>query len=434
MNSIPREELDWLKQSIAQRMTGKTRKGELPEPPVLQPSSAYAVALHKFGAIKADRLLLILTLASQIDASLLASSISQNIANDGDHPEIGGVKSPNFRGLLPTAETFLFLVAGADVQKRLEAWQWLRSHSVLYQKGIVKILKPQAEGDPPQSGILSIDPDKAEEILFGESAPPAFSMEFPARKISTNLDWDDLVLASQTRQHVEELKDWLEKRQNIAAWGIGKRIKKGYRALFYGPPGTGKTLAASLLGKYTGTEVFLVDLSLVVSKYIGETEKNLSSLFDKAQNKNWILFFDEADALFGKRTSVRDAHDKYANQEVAYLLQRVEDFPGLVILASNLKGNIDEAFLRRFQSVIHFPLPGPQERFKIWKDAFTDVPGAPAHTDLRMVAQKYELSGANIINAAHYACLRAAATGKKPEIEFVLTGIQRELQKEGKVA
>jgi SpoVK/Ycf46/Vps4 family AAA+-type ATPase len=430
MNSIPREELDWLKQSIAQRIT---RKGELPEPPVLQPSSAYAVALHKFGAIKADRLLLILTLASQIDASLLASSISQNIANDGDHPEIGGVKSPNFRGLLPTAETFLFLVAGADVQKRLEAWQWLRSHSVLYQKGIVKILKPQAEGDPPQSGILSIDPDKAEEILFGESAPPAFSMEFPARKISTNLDWDDLVLASQTRQHVEELKDWLEKRQNIAAWGIGKRIKKGYRALFYGPPGTGKTLAASLLGKYTGTEVFLVDLSLVVSKYIGETEKNLSSLFDKAQNKNWILFFDEADALFGKRTSVRDAHDKYANQEVAYLLQRVEDFPGLVILASNLKGNIDEAFLRRFQSVIHFPLPGAQERFKIWKDAFTDVPGAPTDADLRMVAQKYELSGANIINAAHYACLRAAATGKKPELEFVLTGIQRELQKEGKV-
>jgi AAA+ superfamily predicted ATPase len=433
MNSIPREELDWLKQSIAQRMTGKTGKGELPEPPVLQPSSAYAVALHKFGAIKADRLLLILTLASQIDASLLASSISQNIANDGDHPEIGGVKSPNFRGLLPTAETFLFLVAGADVQKRLEAWQWLRSHSVLYQKGIVKILKPQAEGDPPQSGILSIDPDKAEEILFGESAPPAFSMEFPARKISTNLDWDDLVLAPQTRQHLEELKDWLEKRQNIAAWGIGKRIKKGYRALFYGPPGTGKTLAASLLGKYTGTEVFLVDLSLVVSKYIGETEKNLSSLFDKAQNKNWILFFDEADALFGKRTSVRDAHDKYANQEVAYLLQRVEDFPGLVILASNLKGNIDEAFLRRFQSVIHFPLPGAQERFKIWKDAFTDVPGAPTDADLRMVAQKYELSGANIINAAHYACLRAAATGKKPELEFVLTGIQRELQKEGKV-
>jgi SpoVK/Ycf46/Vps4 family AAA+-type ATPase len=130
---------------------------------------------------------------------------------------------------------------------------------------------------------------------------------------------------------------------------------------------------------------------------------------------------------------VRDAHDKYANQEVAYLLQRVEDFPGLVILASNLKGNIDEAFLRRFQAVIHFPLPGVTERFKIWKDAFIDVPGALADKELRVLASKYELSGANIINAAHYACLRAAATGKKPELEFVLTGIQRELQKEGKV-
>lgn len=433
MNRLPREELDWLTGILKNRMADKNTSEKIPEPPIIQHQSAYNQALTKLSLTQPDRLLLILTLTGQLDTALLSKTISQNIPADGDHPEIGGVKSPNFRGLLPTAETFLFLVAGADAEKRLETWHWLRNHSLLYQKGVVKILLPQAEGDPPQSGILMIEPDKAEEILYGESAPPAFSMEFPARKISTNLVWDDLVLAPQTRQHLEELKDWLEKRQNIAEWGIGRRIKQGYRALFYGPPGTGKTLAASLLGKYTGTEVFLVDLSLVVSKYIGETEKNLSTLFDKAQNKNWILFFDEADALFGKRTSVRDAHDKYANQEVAYLLQRVEDFPGLVILASNLKGNIDEAFLRRFQAVIHFPLPGAAERFKIWKDAFTDVPGAPDKGDLRMLAQKYELSGANIINAAHYACLRAAATGKKPELEFALTGIQRELQKEGKV-
>jgi AAA+ superfamily predicted ATPase len=391
--------------------------------------------LNMFASINnaRDEWLLMLALLPEIAPGVLQRIILDSIPENGDHPELGGVKSANFRGLLPTAETFLFLVAGADVEQRLETWHWLRNYSILYQKGIVKILNPQTEGDPPQSGILTIEPDKAEEILYGESAPPAFSMEFPAKKISTNLEWDDLVLAPQTRQHLEELKDWLEKRQNIATWGIGRRIKQGYRALFYGPPGTGKTLAASLLGKYTGTEVFLVDLSLVVSKYIGETEKNLGMLFNKAQNKNWILFFDEADALFGKRTSVRDAHDKYANQEVAYLLQRVEDFPGLVILASNLKGNIDEAFLRRFQAVIHFPLPGVTERFKIWKDAFIDVPGALADKELRVLASKYELSGANIINAAHYACLRAAATGKKPELEFVLTGIQRELQKEGKV-
>jgi SpoVK/Ycf46/Vps4 family AAA+-type ATPase len=117
-------------------------------------------------------------------------------------------------------------------------------------------------------------------------------------------------------------------------------------------------------------DVFRIDLSMVVSKFIGETEKNLSQLFEHSKSKDWILFFDEADALFGKRTNIRDAHDKYANQEVAYLPQRIENHDGLVILASNFKANIDEAFIRRFQSVIYFPLPGPEERFGIWQKAF----------------------------------------------------------------
>src|SRR5690606_11585436 len=130
------------------------------------------------------------------------------------------------------------------------------------------------------------------------------------------------------------------------AWDMRQLIKPGYRTLFYGPPGTGKTLTAMLLGKEFQRNVFRIDLSQVVSKYIGETEKNLEKIFQRAANKEWILFFDEADALFGKRTSVKDAHDRYANQEVSYLLQRVEDFPGLVILASNYKNNIDKAFVR----------------------------------------------------------------------------------------
>src|SRR5690606_1665724 len=149
-------------------------------------------------------------------------------------------------------------------------------------------------------------------------------------------------------------------------WGMEKRLNPGFRVLFHGPPGTGKTLTASLLGKYTGKEVYKIDLSMVVSKFIGETEKNLANLFDKAENKDWILFFDEADALFGKRTNVRDAHDKYANQEVSFLLQRTETYAGLVILATNFKNNIDDAFARRFQSHIYFPSPAFGERLKIW--------------------------------------------------------------------
>ena len=137
---------------------------------------------------------------------------------------------------------------------------------------------------------------------------------------------------------------------------------KGVIFLFYGPPGTGKTLTAGLLGNELEIDVYKVDISMVVSKYIGETEKNLELLFARAADKGWILFFDEADALFGKRTGVRDAHDKYANQEVSFLLQRIEDFNGLIILATNMKNNIDDAFIRRFNSIIRFPLPNAEER------------------------------------------------------------------------
>ena len=134
-------------------------------------------------------------------------------------------------------------------------------------------------------------------------------------------------------------------------------LVKNKAILFIGASGTGKKTFASLIGQQSGKEIFRIDLSMVVSKYIGETERNLELIFAKAESKDWILFFDEADALFGKRTNVRDAHDKYANQEVAYLMKRIEDHNGIVILATNKKSNIDEAFTRRFNSIIHFPLP-----------------------------------------------------------------------------
>lgn len=428
-------ELQWLQDSLQKRL-GNHVGGEsssLMNPPGFTADDAFRQFVEKHELIQPDRLLLILALAVHLDPGLLDRTIKQGLQQDGDHVQLGGTRSSTFRGLLPTAETFLFIVAGTDLESRLKAWEWLRKHSVLIHKGIVQILKPQSSGDPLQSGILSVDNQVAEEIIFGESAPPAFSMEFPARMIETNLEWKDLVLAKQTRSQLDELKDWLEKRDELQSWAINKHVKDGYRSLFYGPPGTGKTLAANLLGKYTNTQVFLVDLSLVVSKYIGETEKNLSALFNQAKNKNWILFFDEADALFGKRTNVRDAHDKYANQEVSYLLQRVEEFPGLVILASNLKGNIDEAFLRRFQSVIHFPMPGPAERFSIWKNVLRNLPGAPKHEEVKRLSHKFELSGANIVNAAHFASLKAVSGSKKISKEELLNGIKKEISKEGNV-
>ena len=172
----------------------------------------------------------------------------------------------------------------------------------------------------------------------------------------------------------------------------------------------------------------------MVSKYIGETEKNLSRLFDKAENKNWILFFDEADALFGKRTDIRDAHDKYANQEVAYLLQRIEGYNGLVILATNQRANVDDAFTRRFQAIIHFPMPRPEERYQIWRKAFPPQIEIAEDVDWQQIAARYELAGASILNITHYCALEVLAEQLRClDLKRVEAAILREFVKEGKV-
>ena len=172
---------------------------------------------------------------------------------------------------------------------------------------------------------------------------------------------------------------------------------------------------------------------MVISKYIGETEKNLAKVFDQAGQRDWILFFDEADALFGKRTNVKDAHDRYANQEVAYLLQRVEEYDGVVILASNLKEHIDEAFTRRFHSIIHFPMPRPQERLRIWENAFNGAVVLEPAVELRRLAPKYEISGGAIMNVVRYASLMSLSRGSNTILLSDLeAGVHKELQKEGR--
>jgi SpoVK/Ycf46/Vps4 family AAA+-type ATPase len=243
------------------------------------------------------------------------------------------------------------------------------------------------------------------------------------------------VLQEKTMDEIKEIEIWLKHNDTLLNnWGMKGKIKPGFRVLFHGPPGTGKTMTACLLGKYTNRDVYRIDLSMVVSKYIGETEKNLSRLFDKAANKDWILFFDEADSIFGKRTNVRDAHDKYANQEVSYLLQRIESHAGLVILASNLKSNIDASFTRRFNSMVEFENPGVAERLLLWKNYLPENVKLDKKISLREVAQKYDLAGANIVNAIHYAGLKTLENKSTTisQADF-MSGIQKEYQKEGKM-
>jgi SpoVK/Ycf46/Vps4 family AAA+-type ATPase len=285
------------------------------------------------------------------------------------------------------------------------------------------------------SGRLVMDQEYVELFTTGVVSKPKLSSDFPAQLIETELEWNDLVLNEKTSSQIAEIEIWLKHNAVLMNdWGMKSRIKPGFRVLFSGPSGTGKTLTASLLGKYTNRDVYRIDLSMVISKYIGETEKNLSKLFDRAANKNWILFFDEADALFGKRTNVRDAHDKYANQEVSYLLQRIESHAGLVILASNLKNNIDSAFTRRFNSIVEFDNPSAQERLILWKKNIPPNVKLDEKIVLKDIAAKYEVSGANIVNIIHYACLKTLEN-KSTIISYadLLKGIQKEYVKEGKM-
>src|SRR4030095_3457421 len=259
-------------------------------------------------------------------------------------------------------------------------------------------------------------------------------MEFPAKRLTTQMDWQDLFVDEVTTRQLNELRIWLEHSPVLYKdWGMSKKLKPGYKALFHGGPGTGKTLTAALLGKLYNLDVYRVDLSMVISKYIGETEKNLEKVFKKAENKNWILFFDEADALFGKRTSINDAHDKYANQEIAYLLQRLEDYPGLVILASNMRNNVDEAFTRRLQSIIHFPKPQSRERLKLWRNGFSAACNPPRLEELERIAQQYEMSGGSIMNVIQYASLLALNRNDTTiTSDDIILGIKNEYHKEGR--
>lgn len=381
-----------------------------------------------------DTLLLGLALAPHVKPDFLSSIIAEYLPNGGELPEFGGIKTKNHRGILPTGETAQFLIAGNDLDNRISFYDYLHNQSFLYQKRIIKI-EAVPNGEPKLSGLLILEDEYIEKFITGKILKPQLSSIFPAQLIETQLDWDDLVLNSSTLNQIKEIETWLKFNDILLhEWNMKSKIKPGFRVMFYGAPGTGKTLTASLLGKYTQRDVYRIDLSMVISKYIGETEKNLSSLFDKATDKDWILFFDEADAVFGKRTNVRDAHDKYANQEVSYLLQRIENHPGLVILASNFKTNIDTAFTRRFQSIIEFEVPSYGERLKLWQNNLPKGIKIAEDVNLNELSKKYDITGANIVNIIQYACLRTLEDQNKSiNLNHLLQGIKKEYAKEGKM-
>lgn len=257
-----------------------------------------------------------------------------------------------------------------------------------------------------------------------------------AAKITPHYTWDDLVLPADQMAQLREIHDQVRYRALVHdAWGFGRKLSlgRGLNILFAGPPGTGKTMAAGVLANTLGLDLYKIDLSTVVSKYIGETEKNLARIFAEARTSNAILFFDEADALFGKRTQVRDAHDRYANVETSYLLQKMEEHEGVVILATNLRKNMDDAFVRRLHFTVEFPLPGVADRRRIWEQIWPAATPREADLDLELLARQIDVTGGNIRNIALASAFLAAADGGVVTMAHVLRATHREYQKMGKV-
>ena len=434
-------ELYWLHEVINQKFTVYFDEESDPPksiripPPETDESTGLGKLISDYKLSESERMILALSLAPELRPQLLDRFFTRNKKYDRGFSEFGGIKGEQHGGFLPTGETAQFIAGGNYLTDRLEITDILSQTHKFYRHDLIR-LQPSKDDEPRLSGALVPGPDLLHQVFYNDSTVPEFNHKFPAKRLQSHHTWSDLVLPDNVLNQLDEILAWLTHKSTIMDdWGLSQHLKPGYRSLFYGPPGTGKTMAAGVIGIRAGFDVYRVDLSQVVSKYIGETEKNLSRIFDRAEHQKWILFFDEADSLFGQRTQTKSSNDRYSNQEVSYLLQRMEDFDGVIILATNLKDNIDEAFTRRFQSAIQFPVPGEKERFKLWKKILGDKIPMSEDVDLRHIAESYELTGGSIINVVRFGALKAVRRKNGSALlnrSDLVEGIRRELKKQGK--
>lgn len=284
------------------------------------------------------------------------------------------------------------------------------------------------ENQPPQAvtaGMLN-------QACRGVATPNLSGL---ARKIEAGFYWSDIVLPHAQLVQLREMSAHVVRAQMVLeTWGFAQKLPygRGITALFEGLSGTGKTMAAGIIAAELGLDLYKIDLSCVVSKYIGETEKNLNRIFTEAQDSNAILFFDEADALFGKRSEVKDAHDRYANIETSYLLQRMEEYDGIAILATNMRQNMDEAFIRRMRFVIHFPFPGDSDRELIWQKSFPADAPLGSDVDFGWLARKLKIAGGHIKNISLRAAFLATERQGVIGMDCLIDAAKREFEKLGR--
>jgi hypothetical protein len=389
---------------------------ELPPRSALAPSGPLARLAATYELSDPELVAVVAALAPELDGRF---DVLYDALADGAGP--GGLTGEALRALL-----------GRTLPGRLAAGALLAPAGKLRGCGLLRV-----DGGPgPRGERVRLDADLAAWLCGRPPDEPQLSADFPALRLRTVHRLGDLVLPADVRARLVAVLDRIASRDVVLGrWGFAGHHDHaaGFHVLFHGPPGTGKTLAAAVLGAETGLPVYRIDLSLLVSKYIGETEKNLARVFELAEARGWILFFDEADALFGRRGEVSDARDRYANQEVSYLLQRLETFTGVSVLATNLLRNVDEAFLRRIHAHVSFPIPDTGARERLWRAVLPPETPVAAGVDIEALADAYELTGAEIRNAAFHAAHRAAADGGVVLEAHLREGVRAEYEKNGRM-
>ncbi len=274
------------------------------------------------------------------------------------------------------------------------------------------------------------------DLLAGVRGQNAAGLERLARRVEPAVAWADLVLPAQVLTQLRELVARVRRRERVLDdWGLahGGSRGRGVKALFAGESGTGKTMSAEVLAGELGLDLYVIDLSTVVDKYVGETEKNLDRIFAEAERVNGVLLFDEADALFGKRSDVRDAQDRYANVETAYLLQRMETFEGLAVLTTNLRANIDDAFARRLDVIVDFPMPEDRDRLRLWELHLGPLVPRACDIDFDFLARSFRIAGGNIRNVALGAAYIAADADRAVSMLDLVRATEREYRKLGRL-
>ena len=379
------------------------------------------IILHNFEANEstlrfiqyAERVVLLLALSPYLRPELLDCFRVQDDMGR-EVVEFGGIQYANYyRGFLPTGETALYILAGRDLKKRALVQAVIDSRHFLFANGILRLSRVYGN-EPPLSSQIVLSDEYIDLLIRGKSYVPQYSESFPATLLTTEKTWDDLFLNEREEAMIQQARMWVKNYHQVREI-VGGNSMKGYRILLYGPSGTGKTLTMALLGKEAGKPLYRINISNIVDKYVGETSKKLEALFLQAENKDWVLFFDEADALFGKRTSTSSAQDRYANQEVSYLLYKFEEYEGMIFLSTNKGVDLDEAFSRRFDSQVRFSEPDEYTRRLLWDHLFVKqgLFDLDPRIKINELAERVQVTGAWIEKFRNYCVLQMLGTGQK---------------------